>query len=1708
MKSTRSCWATVAVLLLASLRLAEAACNLIPSAAQTFRGTLGTTDRPYASPGEIVELRVRPAICDGVSAGFGSTNPPPYDVTIVFTPPQGGPRNVVVVSPDCTGIGTCGGAVSTQCLTAGPTDLAAVVKDNEAHLPENRLQFRFPDTDAALGTGTDARTFTGPATIAVTDHGDPLPCGLVTGTCVGQANLVACIDDLYTLDGSCRPTVDSLFGHFTALPVPNRYEEVCTDPVSVCTGAASEVRFTVDAAGNLLVPVDWRGILVPSAVPVPRLLRASSSIDALSISTGPIHIPGQEFMGSFTPEGAPLPPIFVPQVDTQTQNEVTFFGSADAPLTVLRVSRKSPTFHVCSGGTSAGRPCTSTAECPSGSCVQATCLAGGAAGQPCDEDADCPSSECGTALFDFRDRLVAGVGPVVVPRAALTGTQGVCETGPDEGQVCTVPGSCASSANCVDYRVVAQDPVPLEGLAGTDDVFTFTVNEAIALKNLDGDVNADFVLTLRNRATGETIGIGRSTAEGRVITTVKQPPFTFPALATEGNVAAMLEPEALYNTNLSNPLVGTIRNGDGDYDDTMLHVFTVNGAGTAAPDVMDSQEIAADAALVVNGRSLAVSGGQVFFRAPEQGAIGETTFRISEGPGGVEANNFSTLEGVASHLSRDGRFVVFQSVASNLPGGNNLHHIYVHDRDADENGIFDEPGGTSLELVDKTTAGVTGNNQSYEESISSTGRYVVFGSVSSNLVPGMVDPCLANTVDSTPGGACGGIVLHDRVLHTTELVSVDSTGTGAPNGVVLYPSVSADGRFIAYWSVANNLLPPGEDTNTCGGWITPGTCADIFVYDRCVADGVTFCGNPHTERVNLRPGGIQTSARSDVPEMTSDGRFVLFTSRDDIVGLNSSGHDTAYLVDRTAGTIELAAVYPPTGHAVDTLGAAVTMSDDARFITFETTAPILPGLLGISAFVRDRLTGAYDIANVASDGTISDGQNGPFMLSADGRFVLVGGTATDMVADDTNACRPGDTPGMCGDVFVHDRLTGLTKRVSVPAGGGNADNESNFAFISGDGRTVAFATPASNLLGAGNDTNNFCSSANGSTNCADVFLRTIDWSLPDTKDHTGDHDLDDTLLEVIDSGAVPGTAPTPLCPADAVAVANGMAAFLRPEAAGDTTLAKLPRCPRALNFIVDGLVSKPDFNADGDATDDIVQLWRGGVNAVDDLKCAASAVALSPTHVAAVVTEAGTTQVKSLPLSAVPPASCAAWTPSGQAAESVTFCGSMIAFLTPESVQNEHLNQATTGDTDLDDRVLQVFNPVTGAVMNTGHAAVDFVCNENQIAFRTREADEGPGFAGNGDADTLDDVLQVYDLTRPECLAANQPADCVINTADAIRPCLLAACDPRLPYRVLTDTVKFLTFECDEGAGQLVSARCASGGTNINNDTPPDADDLVIQVFNVRTRTTTPIGTVVADQNGNPLPDQNPLDDGGTTGGGDGGTVYVTNGRCLEIGNGCSDNSVCANGAFCDATEHACVRDQGTCVSQTDCPTGSSCTSRPVVPASPDTDGDGVPDHLDNCRTVPNADQADDDFDGVGNACDADCGATVGLKDAAKLKAFDVEGQLSAKLTVALDAYDREPLTVRLDDPNSAPIVAAMLPTVPPKGTKGTTWKYKVKTDGLRSVQLKMLKLRPPAPQTFQVKVKAKHWAWFPGETAEPDMPATLTLTIGSRCYTHAVTKK
>lgn len=1636
---------------------AAASCNLIPGAAQAFRGALGTVNRPFATPGDIVEVRVRPTLCDGASVGFASPDPADYVVTLVFKPPGNGLRNVVTLATvDPAGLGSCAGAEFTTPRTVPPAALQLVTVDGE-----RRLQIRFPDTDELVvgPPGSDHTTLTGPVTIAITRRTAPLPCELVTQPCAVQQGLVACVDALYEPDGSCRPVANQVFGSFTALPPSNQFDRICTTPgpppAGPCRGSLPAfrgelVRMAVDAGGNLLVPVDWRGVLVRAAdVPVPRLLRASTSVDALTLSTGPVAIPSQDFLTSLTPEGAPLPPIFVPQLAAGSTSELTLFGSADAPFTVLRLARKGPTFRTCSGGSQTNRPCTADTQCGGGTCVQAACTAGGAAGQACDEDADCPDGECGLGLFDFRDRLAESKGPILIPREVIDGG-GICDTGVDAAPVCAVPGPlvCGGGSACVDYRMAADDPVPLEGLLGTDEVFAFAVSEAIARRDLNGDDSADpmsasdLVLQLRDRNSGTALPLAG--AEGIAIAAIRQPPFSFPALATENDLVAFLMPEA----NEGASPAEQDHDGDGDTMDTILRVFrrdaTVNGP--VATELL-SATVAADAALAVNHRSLAISEGRVFYRVAESAAAPATTVRASERAAGGEADGYSRFPS----LSADGRFVAFQSNASNLTSGidDNFNCAEAG------NGPSAPPiGFNCLDVFRRDLA--TGTTE--RVSVDGTGAQLDYMSLNPALSADGTR-VLFETTASIFGGTNNRLVARDLAAGT---VAVRTDLAAGPF------SESADGQRVAF-----------QHYLSLGGSPENGNISDVYVHD-AVTDQVTL--------VSAARNGEAANGSSDVYAISPDGRWVAF----------HSGATNLFPDNGTAGLCLRDLDNQQTIRLGQVFAYPTSFSADGRYLAYDSTD--WRGSV-FDVFVYDRITGTSDLITLSSSGDLANASSRSPALSPDGRFVSFLSSATNLV--------PGDTNGV-DDVFLRDRLTGLTTRVSVGSDGAEGTGAAGYgtgAPVARDGRAVAFASQAPDLLGAIPDTSQ-----------GDVFVRRLDPAATSTFNRTTDAALDDTLLEVFDTAS---QQVIPLCPAHSAVVHGGMAVFARPEAEGNV-LPSNPNCEAGPDVSSGGV----DLNDDLDADDDVVHLWTGppaqAVNlglavlddalAVDDVTVPRDTLALSATRIAAIDAAIGT--VKTHAVSAA-----GGWTEiaGGQHADTIALYGDVVVMISPESASGD-LN----GDMDALDRVLQVWDPAANGgagALRTLEAAAEFVLGDGGlVAFRTPESSQGNR---NGDGDTDDGVLQVYDLVSRT----------LISTAQAVTPCRLEACDPRLPYRIIGDTVKFLTFEMDQDAF-------------LNGD--GDKDDLVIQTFNVRSRVRTAITTLPCAPPQEPFSTAtcdeavDPLAGGGSTvqSNAADGTVTLGAGRCVETqGSSCATDADCDEGGFCAAG--ACKRDQGVCADASDCPAAAAClASEPIVPASPDTDGDGVPDHLDNCRSASNPDQADFDGDGVGDACDVyscgngrregiescdgnddqpcpalcltDCScvcAAVGASERATvtLRTAKDAGALRAVFDLVLPAYNGEPLTIRLDDRTSHPIATATIQPQPAGNRPGTRWSFAAKGDGLRKVSIKSL--APRHPGRFRLSLGARRW--FTAAAAElPAADTAITVTIGSRCVSEPVTKK
>lgn len=222
------------------------------------------------------------------------------------------------------------------------------------------------------------------------------------------------------------------------------------------------------------------------------------------------------------------------------------------------------------------------------------------------------------------------------------------------------------------------------------------------------------------------------------------------------------------------------------------------------------------------------------------------------------------------------------------------------------------------------------------------------------------------------------------VLPTPTKSRTAKTRLDGPSG---NPSISADGRFIAFESDASNLVPDDHNNES-----------DIFVYDRVAAT---------LERISKSSDGVEANGESFNPSLSADGRYIAFMSW----ASNLVANDTNQLAD------------PPPTNAPD-------------------------------IFVRDRATGKTERVSLASDGTQANERSDNSSISGNGRWVVFVSWATNLVSDDTNG-----TP----DVFVHDRETGITERVSIASGGDQGNGWSYAPVISEDGNSIAFVSQAKNL---------------------------------------------------------------------------------------------------------------------------------------------------------------------------------------------------------------------------------------------------------------------------------------------------------------------------------------------------------------------------------------------------------------------------------------------------------------------------------------------------------------------------------------------------------------------------------------------------------------------------------------------------------------------
>ena len=274
--------------------------------------------------------------------------------------------------------------------------------------------------------------------------------------------------------------------------------------------------------------------------------------------------------------------------------------------------------------------------------------------------------------------------------------------------------------------------------------------------------------------------------------------------------------------------------------------------------------------------------------------------------------------------------------------------------------------------------------------------------------------------------------------YRTTRVSVASDGTEANNSSYA-PSISANGHFVAFQSVADNLVD--DDTNDSD---------DIFVHDRQTGE---------TTRVSVTSDGSQASDSSSLPAISDDGRYVAFTSAAaDLIDDDANGLNDIFVHDRETGEIERVSISSD-GDEANNGSDYASISEKGRFVAFLSDASnLVDGDTNnaLDVFVHDRKLQTTERVSVDSDGRQSADSVTHASMSANGRFVGFTSRASDLV--------PGDTNGVW-DVFVHDRETDETTRVSVASDGTQANRDSlPQPSLSRDGRYVAFTSFATNLV--------------------------------------------------------------------------------------------------------------------------------------------------------------------------------------------------------------------------------------------------------------------------------------------------------------------------------------------------------------------------------------------------------------------------------------------------------------------------------------------------------------------------------------------------------------------------------------------------------------------------------------------------------------------
>jgi|GEM_PF-6381199 len=1083
----------LAALVLAYGAPAHADCALIPTAVKNLESTVGSVDRPYAAPGDTVTINA-PVSCEpGANEPHFDPDPTKNVVTLLFTPPASGPTTPVQIPAADVSVAGCN-IQGTRCTA---------------------LLVKIPAATFLPSGGGPPLPLTGPARLTVqnTNAGTPT---------VPEAQ----IDDLFEPTFSCSSDnrFRSLFRSFTILP-----------PRNVYTAGTKDLQATVDGTGSLLIPFDYSQVLAgKSGAPTARILSVTASLPDgmggtlnLQKSSEPQDF---DFVRAFSLQGRPIPPI----LEVNGAGD-TIVGSVDFVDSLLRIARQGPDpvndpvkFDLEGALVDgkgplvlAGVTLATNAAVPLNSLNRSSGLVAVArdealeapfdtSGQPVpgNQNGDADANDrvvqiVNAATGDSFDTAQAVVEAANSPRRAVIATgrnvvaflqsefaQGELDVNGDgdalDGILRVVTASGASLASIIGNTSGAAQariagpagPKPLvigPDATGSSDVLWYAVDEfdeaTLGVQRLSlGPGNAEILdgasfdpalsvdgstLAFTSEGTAFLPAAGGAPGSGSTLT-VEQISLSGHAhgnlvAVTTGNFSFLPGPDALPDFDLFGL-------GSGFFGAFSLNLSPTSGLvwGTFAIDGGASFQA-----------STAITKPGVFTLFNPNGSFDDQSFFVTSQPidtffanpappslPGLSQFRFEgdiqVVDGSISSSGDDFDVDGLVQVTAQVPVGG--RQIYLT-----------PTSGATVELVSRSSAGTPGDGPSNRATLSGDGSQAVYASQATNLIP-----------SDTEGHQ--DIFLLDRTANSVMRISA-SSGVGG-DGNSANAQLAGDGSSVVYESDAENLAP--GDANGL---------RDVILYD--VSQGTQ-------ELVSVGQGGAPANGPSSEPDVSFDGRYVVFVSAaSNLVSGDSNGVADVFVRDRQLGLTTRVSLGQG---SVEANGAALeaTISDDARYVAFSSAATnLVPGALlnaPVQCYVVDLQSHEVVLMSVAPSGRESANADcSDPIANSDGSAFGFGSAASNLTLLAPNAAmRP----------FVFHRVSGV---VSTPAGaslsaGGSRVGLGSFA--------TAFSSPdpVANLGPDLPDTNGL----------EDVFLATDVSGV----DQNGDGDRHDPVLHQLVSDGV------------------------------------------------------------------------------------------------------------------------------------------------------------------------------------------------------------------------------------------------------------------------------------------------------------------------------------------------------------------------------------------------------------------------------------------------------------------------------------------------------------------------------------------------------------------------------------------------------------